>query len=149
MSVTGRIVAAGLAVGLCGCYGYMAPPRGESLVGREAQLALSDSGAVVLAAAIGPAAESITGRVVTDSGGAYIVALSTVRRRDGDETVWRGERVLVPHALVLDVGQRRFSASRTALFGGVVSAGLLAARLAFQGHGSGGGGGGVGGGVFK
>lgn len=149
MSVTSVCTSAILAVGLCGCYGYVAPPRGASLAGREAQLSLSDSGAVILASAIGPAAEAITGRVVVDTGSAYIIALSTVRRRDGDETTWRGERVLVPRAVVTDASQRRFSPSRTALFGGIVSASLVAARLAFQGHGSGGGGGGVGGGVFK
>jgi hypothetical protein len=105
---------------------------------------LSDSGAVVLASTIGPAAESVVGRIVSDSGSAYVVAIMLVRRRDGDETSWRGEQVVVPRSLVTEAGQRRFSPSRTALFGGLVSATLVAARLAFQGHGSGGGGGGVG-----
>ena len=126
------------------CYGYVAPPRGASLAGRDAQLSLSDSGAVMLASSIGPAAEGITGRVVSDSGSAYVVALFAVRRRDGDETAWRGEQLVVPRAFVIDAGQRHFSPTRTALFSGIVSAGLLAARLAFQGRGSGGGGGGVG-----
>jgi hypothetical protein len=133
------------AVGLSGCYGYIAPARGSSLVGSEARLQLSDSGAVVLASKIGPSAESITGRVVVDSASSYILALSSVKRRDGDETLWRGERIIVDRALVADAGARRFSPSRTALFSGLLSAGLVAAKLAFQGHGSGGGGGGVGG----
>ena len=148
----GRRLAAVLAasvVGLCGCYGYIAPPHGSSLVGSEAQLRLSDSGAVVLASKIGPSVESITGRVVVDSASSYIVSLSSVRRRDGDETIWRGERILVDRSLVTEAGARRFSPSRTALFSGIVSAGLVAARLAFQGHGSGGGGGGIGGGPAK
>jgi hypothetical protein len=141
-----RLRAAAVAmgfVGLAGCYGYIAPPRGASLIGSEAQLWLSDSGAVVLASTIGPAAAVISGRVVSDSGNAYVVALSGVRRRDGDETAWRGERVLVARALIVDAGTRRFSASRTVLFSGIVSAGLFAARQAFIGRGSGGGGGGV------
>ena len=142
-------VVAASVVGLCGCYGYIAPPHGSSLVGSEAQLRLSDSGAVVLASKIGPSVESITGRVVVDSASSYIVSLSSVRRRDGDETIWRGERILVDRSLVTDAGTRRFSPSRTALFSGIVSAGLVAARLAFQGHGSGGGGGGIGGGPAK
>jgi hypothetical protein len=131
-------------VGLGGCYGYVAPPRGTSLVGREAQLWLSDSGAVVLASTIGAAAVSVTGRVVADSGAAYVVALSSVRHREGDETSWRGEPVLVARALVVDAGTRRFSPSRTALFGSLASAAFIAARQAFIGRGSGGGGGGVG-----
>lgn len=103
----------------------------------------SDSGAVVLASRIGPSVEMITGRVVADSTDCYVVALSTVRRREGDETSWNGERILVSRALITDAGTRQFSASRTALFSGIVSAGLVAARIAFQGHDTGGGGGGV------
>jgi hypothetical protein len=129
---------------LAGCYAYVAPNPGSSIAGKEAQLWLSDSGAVVLASAIGPAAAAVTGRIVADSADSYVVSLSTVRRRDGDETAWRGERVSIGRPLVIDAGTRRFSLSRTALFGGLVSATLLAARQAFQGHGTGGGGGGVG-----
>jgi hypothetical protein len=143
--VLAAAVAVASVVGLGGCYGYFAPPTGASLTGHEAQLRLSDSGAVVLASAIGPSAESITGRVVADSGAAYVVSLSSVTRRDGDETLWHGERISVPRTLIVDTGTRRFSPSRTALFSGILSAGLLAARAAFQGHGSGGGGGGIGG----
>lgn len=150
MSVTQReskrasvgLLAATMAASI-GCYGYTTPPPGASLAGSEAQLWLSDSGAVVLASAIGPAAESVMGRVVSDSDAIYVVALATVRRRDGEETSWRGERVSIPRILVIDSGTRRFSLSRTALFSGLVSASLLAARQAFQGRGSGAGGGGV------
>ncbi len=132
-------------VGLCGCYGYAPPPSGSSLAGTEAQLQLSDSGAVVLASKIGPAAESITGRIVTDSAPGYVVSILSVKQRDGNETFWHGERVVVDRTLITGAGTRRFSPSRTALFSGIISAGLVAARLAFQGHGSGGGGGGIGG----
>ena len=131
------------SIALSGCYGYVAARPHESLAGKAAQLWLSDSGAVVLASTIGPAVESITGRVVADSDNAYVVALSSVRRRDGDETSWRGEQVSIARTLVVDAGARRFSPSRTALFSGLLSATLIAARQAFQGRGSGGGGGGV------
>lgn len=136
--------AAVSVAGIVGCYGYVAPTPGSSIAGKEAQLWLSDSGAVVLASAIGPAAAAVTGRIVADSADAYVLSLSAVRRRDGDETAWRGERVSIARALVIDAGTRRFSPSRTALFGGLVSVTLLAARQAFQGHGTGGGGGGIG-----
>jgi hypothetical protein len=138
------VAVATSVVALSGCYGYFAPPRGTSIVGTEAELTLSDSGAVVLASTIGPAAQAITGRVVADTASAYVVALTSVRRRDGDETFWRGERVLVPRTLITDAGTRRFSPSRTALFSGIVSVGLVGMRRAFGGHGSGGGGGGIG-----
>lgn len=135
--------AAASAVLLAGCYGYVGVRPDAPLSGREAQLWLSDSGAVVLASTIGPSVESITGRVVADSAQLYVVALSTVRRRDGDETIWRGERVSVARSLIVDSATRQFSPSRTALFSGLLSATLIAARQAFQGRGSGGGGGGI------
>ena len=138
-------IAASVVV-LSGCYGYVAPPAGSSLVGREAQLQLSDSGAVVLASRIGPSAESVTGRIVTDSAPGYVVAVVSVKQRDGNETFWHGEHVLVERTLITQAGARRFSPSRTAVFSGIVSVGLLAARQAFLGRGSGGGGGGIGGG---
>ena len=142
------IIAASV-VGLCGCYGYVAPRAGSSLVGTEAQLQLSDSGAVVLASKIGPSAESITGRIVTDSAPGYVVSVASVRQRDGNETLWHGEHVLIDRALIMNAGTRRFSPSRTAFFSGLVSVGLLAARQAFLGRGSGGGGGGISGGQPK
>jgi len=143
-----RRLAAAIAasvVALCGCYGYVAPMPGSSLVGSEAQLWLSDSGAVVLASRLGPAAESITGRILTDSTPSYVVSVAAVRQRNGNETLWHGERVVVDRMLITQAGARRFSPSRTALFSGVLSMGLLAARQAFLGRGSGGGGGGIGG----
>lgn len=127
-----------------GCYGYVAPPHGASLTGRETQLQLTDSGAVVLASTIGPAATAIVGRMVSDTGSVYVMSLISVRQRGGEETAWRGEHVAVPHALVMSADTKRFSLSRTALFSGVVSVGLMAARQAFHGLGTGGGGGGIG-----
>ena len=139
-------MVAASVVWLSGCYGYVAPGPGSSLVGSEAQLQLSDSGAVVLASRIGPAAESITGRILTDTPPGYVVSVVSVKQRDGSETYWHGEHVVVDRMLVTHAGTRRFSPSRTALFSGVLSVGLLAARQAFLGRGSGGGGGGISGG---
>ena len=127
-----------------GCYGYVAPPPGSSLIGRETQLQLTDSGAVVLTSTIGPAASALVGRVVSDTGSIYVMSLTSVRQRSGDETSWRGEQVAVPRALVVSADTKRFSMPRTALFGSLVSVGLIAARQAFHGPGSGGGGGGIG-----
>ena len=45
---------------------------------------------------------SVTGRIVADSADSFVVSLSTVRRRDGDETSWRGERVSIGRPLVID-----------------------------------------------
>ena len=142
--LVGSIIAGLLGCAAGGCYGYVTPPRGASLIGREAQLQLTDSGAVVLASTIGPAAAAVTGRIVADSELVYVMSLTSVRQRSGDETPWRGERIAVPHTLVTNADARRFSPSRTALFSSVISVGLIAARQAFHGLGSGGGGGGIG-----
>jgi hypothetical protein len=149
MSVTiGRCgLAAMLAVSLTGaggCYGYVWQPRSASVAGRAAQLWLSDSAAVVLAPVIGPRAEWIVGRVMSDTDATVIVAIDRVHQRGGDEVEWRGERVSISRTLITEVGTRRFSAPRTAFIGGIVGAGLIAAREAFAGRGSGGGGGGIG-----
>lgn len=137
-------VAAVSLAGVAGCYGYVAPIGGASLAGREAELRLSDSGAVVLAPVIGPRAEALVGRVIADSGTTVVVAVDRVQQRDRSEVEWRGEHVAIARALIAEVGTRRFSPSRSAFFGGLVGVGLFAARQAFQGRGSGGGGAGTG-----
>lgn len=141
-----RALATALLASLAaaGCYGYVAPPPGASLAGREVQLWLSDSGAVVLTPTLGPAVESVVGRVLSDTGSTVVMAVTATQQRGGAESAWHGERVAISRTLIIDAGTRRFSASRTALFGGILGAGLIAARQAFQGRGSGGGGGGVG-----
>lgn len=136
-------VAASL-VWVVGCFGYVTQKPGGSLAGCEAELSLSDSGAVVLAPVVGPHAEALVGRVLADSGVTVVLELDRVRQRDGSEVEWRGERVHVSRTLITDIGTRRFSPSRSAFLGGLVGVGLIAARQAFQGKGSGGGGGGTG-----
>jgi hypothetical protein len=141
-----RIVVAALALST-GCYAYVPPTNDTSLAGREVQLSLSDSGAVVLASTIGPSAEVINGRVLRENPTSLLVAVSSVRRRAGNESQWTGEPLTVPRILVNNAGERRFSPSRTALFSGAIAVGLVAVRQAFQGRGGSGGGGRVGGGT--
>ena len=59
----------------------------------------------------------------------------TTRSREGYETPWRGERVVVPHVLVSQVEERRFSRARTTVFGAVLGVALVAMRQAFSGQG--------------
>jgi hypothetical protein len=127
------------------CYAFVAARPETSLEGREAQLELSDSGAVVMSSVIGPSASALAGRILSDADGTYLIALTNVHLRNGEDVRWRGEHISVPRVLIVSKGERRFSPSRTALFTGLVGAGLVAAREAFAGHGVGGGGGGIGG----
>jgi hypothetical protein len=141
-----RTVAGALLLSM-GCYAYVPPSTDTSLAGREVQLSLSDSGAVVLASTLGPSADAINGRVIRESDTSLYVAVSSVRRRSGNESPWTGEPLTIPRILVNNAGERRFSTSRTVLFSGAMAVALVAVRQAFHGQGGGGGGGRIGGGT--
>jgi hypothetical protein len=125
-----------------GCYGYY-PVSGATPSGREVELALTDSGSVVLARQVGQGVVAIAGRVAGDSSGALLLNMASTRTRDGNETGWRGERVAVPRALVATMGERRFSRGRTTLFGGALAVALVAIRQGFGGTGASSGGSGL------
>src|SRR4051812_5589894 len=135
-----------LAVLLGACYGYY-PVTPPGPVGRQVEVTLTDSGAVVLARQIGPFAEAVSGRVAADSANNVIVSMSGVRQRDGSETSWKGERVSIPLPLVSRVSERRFSRARTLLFGGAAAVALIAVRSALGGSGFGSSGSGQSGGT--
>jgi hypothetical protein len=120
---------------LVGCYTYRPVIQPSALDGDLVRLTLTDSGAVSLASQLGPATENVSGRVVQDTAGAYILAVTGTRRRGGLETDWRGEHVAVPWPLVAHLEQRRFSRRRTALAAVGMVAIALGAREAFWGPG--------------
>ena len=116
------------------CYGYYQPVN-SNLAGREIQLSITDSGAVVLAPQIGVGIETVDGKLVTDSAARYVVSVSGIRRRDGMEADWHGEPVFIPHALVSTVMERRFSPARTTLFAVATAIALATVQHAFAGAG--------------
>jgi hypothetical protein len=120
---------------IAGCYTYQPVVGAAPSTQERLRLTLTDSGAVSLAAQLGPATEEVSGRLSADSGGTYLVAVFATRRRGGSEIDWRGEQVAVPRALIARAEQRRFSRARTML----ASVGLVVvaavAREAFWGPG--------------
>jgi hypothetical protein len=130
---TALIFIAALSV-LAGCYGYYQPVNPD-LTGHQLQLSLTDSGAVVLAPQVGVGIESVDGKLVTDSAARYVVSVSGIRRRDGLESDWRGERLYIPHALVSSITERRFSRARTSLFVTATTIAMVAVKHAFGGAG--------------
>lgn len=121
---------------LAGCYAYHPVTSSTPADARDQiRLTLTDSGAVTLASQLGPATEEVSGRVVTDSGGAYVMSVLGTRRRGGAESDWKGERVTVPRILVAHAEERRFSVKRTALASVAVLAAAIGAREAFWGPG--------------
>lgn len=124
-----------LAPLVAGCYVYRPVTESAPIARDRVRLTLTDSGAVSLASQLGPATEEVQGRVVTDSGGAYVVSVRGTRRRGGAETDWKGEQVTVPRILVARAEERRFSRTRTLLASLALVAVTIGAREAFWGPG--------------
>jgi hypothetical protein len=117
------------------CYVYR-PVRGTTPVGGDrVRLILTDSGAVSLASQLGPATEEVSGRVLGDTAGAYIVSVLETKRRGGAESDWKGEHVMVPRILIARAEERRFSRTRTVLASLALVAVTVGAREAFWGPG--------------
>ena len=116
------------------CYGLYAP-HSSQLTGSDLELVLTDSGSVMLTPRVGVAVQAVTGHLLTDSAGVFGVSVESTRRRDGVENGWRGERVDIPHAFVSSLSERRFSAARTTLFAGAMTAALVAIKSIFGGGG--------------
>lgn len=117
------------------CYEYL--PRGsqEQLIGRRVQVTLTDSGAVVLAAMVGPSVEALGGTIAADTAGSYTVAVTTVRHRNGEETDWSGEAVSVHRSLIARLEERQLAKTRTTLGSVALAAALVIAERAFGGGG--------------
>jgi hypothetical protein len=120
---------------LVGCYVYRPIEGSAPVTSERVRLTLTDSGAVSLASQLGPATEEVSGRVVSNSDGAYVLSVLETRRRDGAESDWKGEQVTVPRILVARAEERRFSRTRTALASLAVVAAAIGAREALWGPG--------------
>lgn len=118
-----------------GCYAYVPTSSPRPVTGSDVQLALTDSGTLAMTPFVGPSVGLVTGRVVGDSSGSYVLSITRTARRDGIETDWRGERIAVSRALISDVATRRFSPGRTVLFSALTGGALVAIVEAFAGGG--------------
>ena len=124
------------ALMLCGCYEYLPAPSGSAaLTGRKVSVTLTDMGSAALAAQIGPANDAIDGTLLADSANTLLVAVNSVRNRNGLEQGWRGERLSVPFQFVDRLEQRSFSKRRTVFASALAVASLWAMRQAFGGPG--------------
>ena len=120
---------------LSGCYEYLQVPVTPNLAGHEVQLSITDSGSLVLAPQVGYGIEAVDGKLISDSDMRYQVAVTSIRRRDGQESDWNGESVNIPHSLVSTIMERRFSRSRSTLFAAATTIAMVVARRAFGGTG--------------
>jgi len=117
-----------LAPMLAACYQYEPLVTASAPIGQPVRLTLTDAGTANLAAQLGPSVEVVGGKLVDDSGDAYLVALSESRKRNGVELDWRGEQVSISKSLVASIQQRQFSPTRTAF----LSAGLVTALVILE-----------------
>jgi len=120
---------------LASCYVYRPVPGVGAIRSDRIRLTLTDSGALALAAQLGPSTEELSGRVLRDSAGVYVVAVVGTRRQGGADMDWRGERVAIPRPFVARAEERRFSRKRTIIASVALVAAALAAREAFWGPG--------------
>ncbi|MEP6729476.1 MAG: hypothetical protein ABJE10_02505 [bacterium] len=123
------------------CYIYLPEHDLTVLRGQRANVALTDSGSVVLAPKIGPGITDLEGVFQGDSTNGHILAVYMSRQRSGAETDWKGEHVMIPQPLIASIQKREFSASRTAFVSALGTAGFVALTLALRGRGEGGQGG--------
>lgn len=125
------LLAAGVVAS--GCYAYNAPSvhDSETLMGRQVQATLTDSGSVVLASKVGPSVEQLRGSIVAEDLTSLSFAMDESVHRDGTGAPWRQEVVLVPRPLVRQIEVRAFSPSRTALAAFLTSVALLGVERGF------------------
>lgn len=107
-----------LLVWLTACYSF-APVINSTLpLGTVVALDITDAGRVALGGSMGPEIGQVEGRLVQNTNGEYIVAVSTVKYLRGGEQKWTGERISIKSEHVSSVKERRFSKKRSGIFAG-------------------------------
>jgi hypothetical protein len=128
-----RPAAALASLLLPACYGYFPPRAATPVPGRRVSLELTGTGAVMLGPTIGASATAIDGLLLPSPDSAFVVSVLVVRRRNGRDEDWKGERVTVPRTLVEQLTERHFSAGRTVLFSVGIAVAINAIHQAFGG----------------
>ena len=129
---------------LGGSYTYRPLPSVDAAmpaIGTQVEARLTSAGAAALAPQVGPDIRYLQGRVLSVGAGGLTLAVThaeTVRRL-GIE--WKGEEVTLPREDLAGVEERKLSVGATALVGGLVGGGLVAAFALIGGTGSASGGG--------
>jgi len=114
---------------LAGCYTLqpLAGSRPEPAAGTRLVIELTDAGRVAMANQMGPDVARFESRLVRQTDSAYVLSVSLVVGAWGAQARWNDEQVTVRTDYVRTIGERRFSAGRTAL----VAVGTTASIMAF------------------
>lgn len=110
---------------ISGCYTFT-PATTNPAPGTEMVLGLNDQGRVTLGQSVGPAAETIEGKLQSKTDSAYVISVSSVRYFNGGTNAWSGEPLSVGTSFVQQAQERRFSAGKTALAVAVAAGAAIA-----------------------
>jgi hypothetical protein len=99
---------------ISGCYTFT-PVASTPAPGTDVVLGLNDQGRATLGRSVGPAAETIEGKLQVRNDSAYVISVSSVRYFNGGTNVWSGEPLTVSTSFVQQAQVRQFSRSKTAL----------------------------------
>jgi hypothetical protein len=122
-----------------GCFRYTPSVAAETSAGDVVRIRLTDAGALRLAAAIGPQAQLVEGRLVSVADTGYVVAVSSVTRSSDSIIQWAGEPVTIPRDAIAATERRVLDAGRTALTAGVALAAVALTGKWVRGAGGGAG----------
>jgi hypothetical protein len=113
---------------LAGCYTLqpLVGSRPEPAPGTRLVIELTDAGRVAMANQMGPDVARFESRLVRQTDSAYVLSVSLVVGAWGAQTRWNGEQVTLRTDDVRTIGERRFSAGRTALAVAGATAGAMA-----------------------
>ena len=109
-----------------GCYTYRGASGTTPPVGAAVAVDINDRGRVALADSLGPSPERVEGRLVSADDSTVVVAVASVKPRDGERTSWTGERITLNRSSFGDMLERRLSVARSVALAGAVVGGVVA-----------------------
>jgi hypothetical protein len=143
VGLAGAVGCVATMAGLAGCYKYTPLATTDPAPGTRVAVELAPAGTDTLARFVGPNVIRIEGRVLQAGGSDLLLAVSVVRKRNGEEDFWKGETVSIPRGTISGLRQRRLATGRTLLLAGAVAvAGATVGAAASSGSSGGGGNGG-------
>jgi len=116
------------ALVLAACYRYEPSAAVQPSTGDDVRLTLSTGATDRLAPVLGPRTTSLTGHIVADEGGAYVLGVDRTFKDDGVAVVWGGDRVTIPRTGIAKVELRVLDRNRTLLTtGGIIVSAIVSA----------------------
>lgn len=109
---------------VAGCYSMQPVAGPEPKAGDVVAFDISDLGRVELGSAMGPEIMQVEGRLLDLENGDYLVGVTTVRTLRRGVQVWSGEQVRIKKQYVARTYERKFSRSRTLVFGLAAAGGM-------------------------